>query len=472
MSGALITARRRCRLLVMPGLVLALAACGHRIDDQGLLRANGGLAGPAAQPGSGLGGPVGTDGSDTGGDGPVGAPSGGTDGGPIEAPGAAGGSTGGTDGDEGTSATDETGTLTIGSVGNYSGPAGASLAPAAKGLQLWAAWVNDHGGVCGRRVQIVVVDDHSDPAQHRAALQDLVENRHVVSFSNMAATTGDAGVPYIESVRVPVIGTTGALASEFASPMYFLAGARNTDLVYATARTAAVLGPPSHRYGYLSCREVAACGASVDSAMQGPSGATAAGVEVVYQGQASIASPDYTTECQAARSAGAEVISVFLDSASLRRFGRSCQRQGYQPVYSGIAGTIDAGLATQPGFDTILVVVPLFPWVASATPAQREFHDAVAALYGAPADAAVAQGWTYGKMFEKAATIAARTTGTITSASLVDALHTLHDETFGGLTVPLTYPAGRPGTYPSCWFVAQAKDGTWTTGNDGQPMCR
>lgn len=462
------------RMAAVAAIVATLAACGHRMSQEELLAANGGGAGSTG--GSSAAGRPGTQSGSVGdGSGDIGA---GNASGGLNPSSGAGAQAGDPAAPTATASngiacsTGDTSPLLIGSVGNYSGPAGASLAPAVKGLQLWAAWVNAHGGLCGRQVQIVVVDDHSDPAQYRAALQDLVENRHVVSFSNLAAVTGDAGVSYIESVHVPVIGTSGALPSEFASPMYFLGVAPNTDLVYATARIAAVFGPPSHRYGYISCREVAACGSAVDNAMTAPDGTQAAGVDVVYRGQASIAQPDYTSECQAAKGAGAEILSVFLDAASLRRFGRSCQRQGYQPVYAGIAGTIDTGLATEPGYGTILMVEPIFAFTDTTTAAQREFHDAIDALYGAPAGPSEAQGWTYGKMFEKAAIVAAQTTGTITSAALIDALHTFKDETFDGLTIPLTFPAGGPGIYPPCWFVARAHDGSWSTMNSGQPMCR
>ena len=460
-------------MALLAAALLVASACGHRMDEKALLAANGGLGSSVAsatnskgvsQPAStASAGPASASDVSAGGGGPASTAGG-------EGGGSAGGSAAGTG--SASCSTDDTSPLLIGSVGNYSGPAGASLAPAVKGLQLWAAWTNAHGGVCGRQVQVIVVDDHSDPAQYRAALQDLVENRHVISFSNLAAVTGDAGVSYIESVHVPVIGTAGALPSEFASPMYFLAGARNTDLIYATARVAALYGPPSHRYGYISCREVAACGSAVDNEMGSPDGAQAAGVNVVYHGQASIAQPDYTSECQAAQSAGAEIMSVFLDAASLRRFGRSCQRQGYVPVYAGIAGTIDTGLASEPGYGTVYMIEPIFPFTDAGTPSQQEFHQAIDTMYGAPAGPDEAQGWTYGKMFEKAATVAAQTSGRITSASLIDALHTFNNETFDGLTIPLTYPAGGPGVYPSCWFVLEAQNGAWSSIDNGQPMCR
>ena len=120
----------------------------------------------------------------------------------------------------------------------------------------------------------------------------------------------------------------------------------------------------------------------------------------------------------------------------------------------------------------MLLASPTFSFVDRATPAQQEFQEAWRTLAGDAAGPTEAHGWTNGKLIERAAVIAAQTTGTITSASLIDALHTLEDETLGGLSVPLTFPAGRPGVYPSCWFAMEAKGGTWSTLNDGKPVCK
>ena len=255
--------------------------------------------------------------------------------------------------------------------------------------------------------------------------------------------------------------------------MYFAGGVRPPQLAYAAARAAALYGPPSRRYGYVTCRETPACSSELEDEMNGPNGAAAtAGVEVVYRGQVSSVQPDYTSECQGASNAGAEVISLFLDPASIRRFARSCQRQGYTPVHSVVGGSIHPHYASEPEFSKIIMVTSVFPFTADATPAQQEFQAAIATLYGSPAGSHEAQGWTHGKIFERAAIVAAQTTGTITSSSLIDALHTFRDETFGGLTVPITYPAGRPAIIPQCWFVVQATNGTWATLNDGAPLCR
>jgi len=225
--------RRSYRRPALAGIatVVALltAACGSRMSHDAIVAASGGqTAGsvpgqPGAQPSAGAasGSPLsgGTSGGGVAGPASVGTTSSGT---------AVGGTTSG-----GTSSRSQSGTsggaaqptgapLVIASVGDYSGIAGASEKDGPKALQVWAAWVNDHGGVNGHPVKVYVVDDGMDPQRYQAAVKDLVENKHVIAFvDNFAPFTIQAGVKYLEDKRVPVIGGDCAEYVWNQSPMLF-----------------------------------------------------------------------------------------------------------------------------------------------------------------------------------------------------------------------------------------------------------
>jgi branched-chain amino acid transport system substrate-binding protein len=362
--------------------------------------------------------------------------------------------------------------IVIGSVGNYSGPAGSSLRPTALTVQTWAQWINQRGGLCGRRVQVAVVDDHSDPAQYRAALQDLVENRGVVAFINAASLTGAAGIEYLERVRVPAVGGGCAVEAEYRSSMYFLVCAPPADQYYGAARNAVLFGPASKKFGLITCREVEVCGAAARRELLERNGVESAGAELVYEAQASITQPDFTAECRGAANAGAASVSLMLDAASVRRFGQSCARQGYEPVFSQISATVINDTKDYPGLGDLLVALPTFSFASASTPAQQEFQDAMSQLYDGKPGPAEGLGWASAKLLELAATKAVQASGDVTPASLIAALQLMRDETVGGLTIPLSFAPGKPGSYPACWFAVRAKDGTWSTLNDGKPVCR
>jgi branched-chain amino acid transport system substrate-binding protein len=58
-----------------------------------------------------------------------------------------------------------------------------------------------------------------------------------------------------------------------------------------------------------------------------------------------------------------------------------------------------------------------------------------------------------------------------TSAQLVTGLQTINNETFGGITPPLTYANGGNLTPPLCVHAAQVTNGQFKLLNGGQPIC-
>jgi branched-chain amino acid transport system substrate-binding protein len=65
--------------------------------------------------------------------------------------------------------------ISISQSGNFSDPGKAVL----RGYQLWAAYVNSHGGILGRKVQLKVVDDASSPDQVVTNYQNLITSDRV-----------------------------------------------------------------------------------------------------------------------------------------------------------------------------------------------------------------------------------------------------------------------------------------------------
>jgi hypothetical protein len=168
------------------GCALVATGCGGRLTDAQILARSGVRGGvtPGSRSASAAGedvgggpsaaaGPTTNGGPTAGAAGPAGAQSSATAKGVSGGSSAAGGGVG-TPG--------ETGPVVLGNVGTYSGPAGASTAGIPRAVQVWAAAVNHRGGLFGRQVQVIVQDDGGDPARFASAVQDLVENRHVIAF--------------------------------------------------------------------------------------------------------------------------------------------------------------------------------------------------------------------------------------------------------------------------------------------------
>lgn len=357
--------------------------------------------------------------------------------------------------------------LKVASVGTLSGPAGATLLPSVRGLQAWVRAVNDKGGLNGHPVELTVVDDGGDPAKHRSVVQDLVENKGVVAFVNNAEQfTGQGTVAYLESKRIPVIGTDGGAAWANTSPMYFPQGASAAKLVTAAAAGLAsqAVAKGMTKAGILSCQEAQVCR---DFAADAPAIFERHGLKNVYSGQASIAQPDFTAECLNAKNAGVELLAMPMDTNSVGRIARSCAQQGFRPLFGIIALMVTDAQKGDANLDGHLVAnVNVFPWFQSSTPATQEFQ-AAAKRYGLEPGVGGASGWTSGKVLERAAA----NLGGVTNEDVLKGLWSIRNDTLGGLTAPLTFDEGQPPKMDACGFAITVSGGQWISPDNFKLTC-
>lgn len=471
--------RRPAALTVFaPIVAVLLAACGGTLSDEEVLAAGAVTTpvGPAAGGGSGpvpgadgaVAGPAaatGTEGATVGQPGAVVGPGGAPTAGPE-------GATAGGGGDGAAAAAPstpgETGPIVVASVGNYSGPAGAAQAGIPRGVQVWAASVNAAGGLFGREVQVIVVDDGGDPARYASAVRDLVENRGVVAFvGNGASLSMPGGTAYLESAGVPVIGSDCSVHDWFRSSVYFPQCPTFSSHLESIVR-AGVRVTGRTQMGFVACLESAACrgdGGELEA------GAAASGAEIVYTGQISLTQIDFTAECRNAQSAGVDLMFVGADPNTLARFARSCERQGFTPKYVQASISVNAESVTLPGLSDVVVALPVFPFQGGSGPAIDAFSSAMGLYGGGVPGPAEAYGWASGKLFEAIATRAAATAQSLQPATLLAAAHTVEGETLGGLTVPLTFTGATP-TPANCYFVVQGDGaGGWSAPLGSEAIC-
>lgn len=358
--------------------------------------------------------------------------------------------------------------MVVGSVGNYSGPAGNSQAPGAAALQVFARYVNDRGGVAGHPVKVIVVDDGGDPARHQAAVKDLVDNHGVLAFvANLASLTASSARTYLEQRQVPVIGGEVSTPIWFDSPMFFPQGPNYRSLVRGMAVAGKRLGGGRTKVGALTCQEAEVCN-NVDRWLFDEGFAKQAGLQPVYRGRISLTQPDFTAECLSARNAGVELLNVTGDPNTVGRVAASCDRQGYHPIFLQHSATVDNGTVNAAGgkFEALLVTLT-FPWVANGTPALDEYQAAMQ-LYKTSPSAATSMGWASAKLFARAAAGLGEPPN---RAQLLDGLYALKNETLGGLTVPLNFRRGQPAVDSGCWFVLRAGEGRWQAPQGATPDC-
>jgi branched-chain amino acid transport system substrate-binding protein len=224
-----------------------------------------------------------------------------------------------------------------------------------------------------------------------------------------------------------------------------------------------------NKLGLFTCVETSLCPAFRKSAVHY---APKVGIRIVYNQTVSLTQVDFTQQCIGARKAGATMVTVVADSASLGRFGVDCSRQGYNPLYAQGSATVSGVTNTQPGLSNVIVGLPTFPFAGvHGNPAIDQFTAAMAKYdQGDPAGPAASFGWAGAKLFETVARIAAAK-GAITPSSLMAAAYTLHHNTLGGLTAPLTYVKGKPAPDFKCTFIVSGRGGHWTAPMGLKQIC-
>ena len=351
--------------------------------------------------------------------------------------------------------------ITLASVGNYSGPAALAAKPILDGAQLWAKATNARGGLNGHPVEFIVFDDNSDPARHRAQIQEAVERYGVIAFlANAEAVAGEPSLDYIDAKRVPVIGGSSAEQYAYRSPMYFVQMSHGAALARTFTPSIARQAIPRGltKVGTLVCVEQASCN---EIEKEVATAAAANGLKAVYKGRTSITQPDFTAECLAARNAGAEIILVVLDPNSIRRVAKSCNRQSYKPMFAIIGVAQDDSMKDTPELDGTVVSTGIFPYLQTGTPATDEFHRARQTYSAAtPLSVGLAAGWTAGKLLERAA---ARLPEPPTREGLLAALWTIKSDNLGGLSYPLSFTENQPAKQEACWFDIALHQGSWVS---------
>ncbi|HVE27881.1 MAG TPA: ABC transporter substrate-binding protein, partial [Sporichthya sp.] len=288
----------------------------------------------------------------------------------------------------------------IGNVSTLSGVLGELFAPVVPALNAFVASQNACGGLGGHKIKMFISDDQGDPSTAISKIAEMVEKTKVLALvGNIEPLTMDGVTATLKKYNLPVIGADLVSQVEMTTPLIFPQGqnvqATSYGFLYATKNVFHV-----QKFGNLYCLEVprpceAAARANRELAPQ-------FGVQVVKQIQVSITAPSYVQECLQLKSAGAQVLALNIDAASMVRIARSCTQTGFFP--KTVAYPLGVGNEKQflQGLKFLGgTYLPLnhFPWMGNSTPAEK-YWQAMRSKYipGAENGGAAALGWSAGAL--------------------------------------------------------------------------
>jgi ABC-type branched-subunit amino acid transport system substrate-binding protein len=362
------------------------------------------------------------------------------------------------------------GTIKLGAVAPWTATgAGPTITPAREMLNVWAAYVNAHGGICGRQIDLLVRDDQGSASQTAAQYRDLVENQKVAAFVfAFTVLTLSAFEPYVEQQQIPILGGDMLTGVWNRSPVFFPSGASATENLYGLYR--AVQGQPNGKnVAILYCIEVVTCSDSYNFQVRTHL-PDIVGSHIVYAKQVSLTQISFAAECQAAQKAGAGAIFAYGDGSFVERIANSCAQQGIRMAYmvSGTAATTD--LARNPYLSgTAYTDTQTQPWLANDT-AGAKLYQQLTSQYNVPRSGSSMQAFTSVLLAQQVLTLLGGQP--VTPASILHTARTqITNFTAGGLIGAETFDAGaQPQT--QCTGTAEVESGQWQMVDDGALTCR
>jgi len=221
--------------------------------------------------------------------------------------------------------------IKIGAFGALSGPVAAVGVPVRKGFEAYISYINDQGGVNGRKLEVIFEDDQFNPANTLAAVKKLVEQDKVFAISPGLGTPGVlATLDYLADKQVPFIyPMTGA-----SQPAYPLK--KNTFVVQPNyVDEAKIL--TQYAADKLNAQKVAVLWQNSDIGKQGLEGVKAqlakAGVQLVYEGAHDVKDVDFSTHILKAQEAGADTVILYTVVGQCAGILKEAKKQGYKAAF-------------------------------------------------------------------------------------------------------------------------------------------
>jgi len=273
--------------------------------------------------------------------------------------------------------------------------------------------------------------------------------------------TVDAVGTYVQQHKIPVVGGDAVTRTWFQNPYFFPQSDPSPSDAYGAVAAWKAAGKTAGAVIY--CAELGDCTTTANRVREA---AQKAGIAIKGSYQVTIANPSYTSQCGDMKSNGVQAVYVNVDGPSLQRLARDCNAIGFHPLYTTGGLALDANAVVgDKNLEGTTVATSVWPWMASTTPAMKDFQTAMATY--APdvvTSESAAISWTSGQLLLAAINKLGATARSqpITSAMVLQGLGMIRDETLGGLTMgKLTFVPGKPAAEHFCWGLATLSGGAW-----------
>lgn len=348
-------------------------------------------------------------------------------------------------------------TIKLGVWGPMSGPA-ATYSVVSKGTDAYFKYINEtQGGINGRKIEFIIIDDEYQPSKAVAAAKKLVEEEKVFALVGPLGTPSNkAAMPYLQKSGIPVIApSTGsslwanppkknyfALQTNYQVEGRLFAKYANEEL---KAKTVGIFyqNDDFGKEGYEAAKEELA----------------KRGMKIVAEAPYNPADVDFSSAALTMKNANPDVIMVFAIPKPAAAFAKELHKIGFKPniLVTYVSGdTIMFDLAGSEAWEGI-ITTSWVPIIDEKDPKVKPFIENFKKYYpNEKVSTLAAGGWAYGEVAVEALK---RAGDHLTWENLIQSLETF-DKWNDGLAHNVTYkPDQRQGQ--NSMFFMKAVNGSY-----------
>lgn len=261
--------------------------------------------------------------------------------------------------------------ILLGQSAVLSGPLSPGAIAAQRGAQLLFDDANEQGGVAGRKLRVLALDDALDPARALDNYRALAQQHQVLAcFLGVGAGTTLAGAPVLREAGVPLVGATAVVDS--------VRDKTQGVAYYTRASQLRECESLVHHLNTLGLRDIAIATlgtpggqevASQLSSVLGKSNLKAQGVVLV--------APDGSNAADAGRQLAAQkpqAVVLFVTGAPAAGLIQACRQSGSAPAFYGmsiLSGEVTMRMLGGKAAGLAIVQVTPYPWDGASAEALR-----------------------------------------------------------------------------------------------------
>ncbi|MFC1822229.1 ABC transporter substrate-binding protein [Thermodesulfobacteriota bacterium] len=221
--------------------------------------------------------------------------------------------------------------IKVGYIGALTGPLAAHGEPILSGMKIFAKYVNEQGGVNGRKIEIVAENDSYSPPQTVAAAKKMITRDKVFCFVGNLGTAPTISIrPLLAKQKVPLLFPGTAATTAFMPVNRYVFSSLTTYTMEGRLHADFIANCVDNPKIFIFFMDG-------DIGKEYSAGLKAQlkhyGLGVIDETSHKYTTVDYSSHALKAKNSGANVVTLYSIGSPVARFVLECKKIGYKPQF-------------------------------------------------------------------------------------------------------------------------------------------